>query len=531
MTSMGGSGEGESHAWSPEGCGVDGSLPDGESGPATAEARVERLLEELVEEVSSSNAKASSASEVSCVRELLATGVDHAGVRQLAIRAASEGLWSLAVAAWSVCLEEPAHRRRWRTHTQFAVALRETGRVEEAREALLTARQEFGPKVEILRELARTHASESDWDGLVHVWRAAKPGLPQNPSGGHLGSWVSPDEPLRIGLVIQGPMLSSGKTRHMALEAVTADDVVTLECTDNVTRLIREASSVVEEAVCVTWDTEDTRELRRQVGEEQVVQIRDTTRPLDPKSPLIPGNNKYRQFLSTLAGVEVVAARDCTAVIKVRTDQWVDVAVLSGYLRALHRAGLLEGRLVVPRFRTKRPAAIQDDFYFGGLAVTMRAACERYLHGPEFYEDVHQDLFYKWAWTLSGEQSGAPRRAYFPKGEPSLPSQLKLARRMWHRLFTPFPRAAAVSLVWRGQGGRRMGKGELFAEDGWPAIDRVFKDRYAVGSPNEMALLQRLGAVSWRRVLAHGYRSATGREGRGKASFSVEFAHPTQSTT
>jgi hypothetical protein len=140
---------------------------------------------------------------------------------------------------------------------------------------------------------------------------------------------------IKIGVVIQGPLLSRGRTgatAHIPFFQVKQSDIVDYDCVANISNLFSRYKYDFDDFVCVTWDTEDTSELESKIGKQAVLSINDITPFLPPKSSIITGNNKYRQFLSTLKGLERLAKNGCNYALKILTDQSLDLFKMKAHL-------------------------------------------------------------------------------------------------------------------------------------------------------------------------------------------------------
>jgi len=114
---------------------------------------------------------------------------------------------------------------------------------------------------------------------------------------------------MKIGLVIQGPLSSrglSGKT-YRRFGAETEDDIVTYDCVPGLLELIGQARGDFHHVVCATWASENPDKLRTMAeGLEPggLLALEDHTPFLRASESLTPKNNHFRQFYSTLRGVE-----------------------------------------------------------------------------------------------------------------------------------------------------------------------------------------------------------------------------------
>ena len=261
----------------------------------------------------------------------------------------------------------------------------------------------------------------------------------------------------RIGIVLQGPLISRGRTGSTAqvgFSKVTNEDVVDYNCIPLIKKMF-DLYSKEYEIVCVIWDSEPDAlkvELRRVVPEEAVVIIGDDTRYLPARGQVIPGNNKYRQIKSSLAGFEALSYRGCDYLAKVRSDQWVDIDLLvSDFMTHA------EKKLLVPRLIKKSPDYLVD-FYFMGEKELVLRLFKAYLVAPEIFESVHNDLFYVWGNVLIG-------KPFLPLKFRKFSLHQRYIGKVWNN-FTPGSRSLYENLIWRGERLKSGRRGEnIFSED------------------------------------------------------------------
>lgn len=305
--------------------------------------------------------------------------------------------------------------------------------------------------------------------------------------------------------------MSRGRTGDSVFSgnAVSARDFVDYECTENVSTLIQRYGPLVGSIVCVTWDTEDARNLRKLIAGENIIQITDRARPLSTGRELIGGRNRYRQFESTLAGLEILKSRGCKLALKIRTDQSIDVERLAEFLEALEMSGELGEHIVVASFSKNAPWEL-GDFYLGAKIDILIRACRSYLGygGNPFADSVHKDLFFKWAWSLAGPDLGFPLIAYFPFGNP-IQDQADVIRLAWRELFRVFPRDIATQLTWRGTPMREVPTDLIFSDQSLGAIESAIAawnaSRPSSSRVRWLRIARGLANTDYERFLVHAY--------------------------
>ena len=199
---------------------------------------------------------------------------------------------------------------------------------------------------------------------------------------------------LKVGLVVQGPLISRGRrgsSIRVAHKDLTPSDIVDFNCINTIAENLSRVGRGIPVAN-VVWDDEDDRslnELRQVVGSAEIVLIQDCTQPIPARDGLVPANNKYRQILGVLRGCEVLSEHGCTLVAKVRSDQSIDVARLLAETEILCREGF---DMILPYFDRQGPKRISD-FYFGGRLEFVAEFCSTFLSSPEKARSVHGDLY------------------------------------------------------------------------------------------------------------------------------------------
>jgi hypothetical protein len=255
---------------------------------------------------------------------------------------------------------------------------------------------------------------------------------------------------LKIGVVIQGPILSIGVTGENS-------DIVEYDSSQTVVEQYKASQSLDCEVVVVTWDREDTSKLIG-IRETDILKLEDYKHSFrnNFKNQSFSGKNKFRQFHSTLKGVEELGDRGCNFILKIRTDQLLDLNSLILFIKTFPNI-LAETAIFVP-FLNPLMANYIDDFYFCGTQKSMIIFSENFLSSKELHQNVHRDIFYKWAKLRKNNRN---LLLYFPQIYPRIGSltkkQLFLILSIWKNDFKVLPQAVYGSIVWRGY---KFGKSE-----------------------------------------------------------------------
>ena len=213
-------------------------------------------------------------------------------------------------------------------------------------------------------------------------------------------------------LVIQGPMHSPLPKRSWARDLIEDEARRTgrapqpvVDCSAAVTKTIELARPGVQRVVLSTWSDDANASTAQKLAaglDCDVVLSADPGRGAWPLGEL--PDNRQRQLLSTLVGIADVLDHGGGRIVRTRSDQVVDVAVVmaaaerdrQGAARRVGQTGFVH---VAGVFATV-PYAI-DDFYFAGAADDLwrffSAQWERRAayHGAD---SVHTDLVLKHLW-------------------------------------------------------------------------------------------------------------------------------------
>lgn len=177
--------------------------------------------------------------------------------------------------------------------------------------------------------------------------------------------------------------------------------------------------------------------------------------------------NRRKQIWSSLTGARALMARGARRpdfLLKVRTDQQLDLAGLCDHLLVLEATGQLDNSTVVAPGRSRAVPFYVQDFYYGGRATALLAyfeAINRRNEAPwQFPIEVDFTLKYLCALSPSplGHWSAWQLRQLFcfwpwlATGE-----LLKRYQEIWrscrHHLLL-FPRSIYLGMVWRGEADR-----------------------------------------------------------------------------
>lgn len=249
-----------------------------------------------------------------------------------------------------------------------------------------------------------------------------------------------------IGIVIQGPLVSRGRTgvtAQIKRRNVKEEHIVNYDCVENIAKLVEKFSGFGK-IICVVWSDEaevHIENLQKLIGVDRVVIVDNITKNIKPKKGILPGNNKYRQFYSSLKGVETVAEHGCKYAIKIRSDQYLDIYDLAKDF--LQIKDVRQNFIMVPRIYAGSSNDHLSDFYIGGKTNDLIACFSTYLSAPELFRNVHTDIFYRWASIMLGPSKFPPRIL-------GIKTNMRYITKAWNVLYCPASLSVLQALLWRG---------------------------------------------------------------------------------
>lgn len=242
----------------------------------------------------------------------------------------------------------------------------------------------------------------------------------------------------------------SGATGHLQDRDAYAKGLTTFDCRPNILRLLQHFDASDREWVVSTWDDEDTGSIDSSVP---VIRSKDRTRRVRGRVGTWSRNNKFRQMYGMLRGVEHFRrSSEVDLVVRIRTDQFLDVDQLVTSAIQAHATPTHEQRLLVP-FQNPNIPWFLEDFYMAGRPDLLESTLRFYLdEGDSFHHFAHTDYFYKFAFHLLGRSTRPPARDFFPYlGTPRTSGHCAVVAEAWNQVFAPLSTTIWTSLIWRGE--------------------------------------------------------------------------------
>ena len=272
---------------------------------------------------------------------------------------------------------------------------------------------------------------------------------------------------MKIGLIIQGPIISgglTGKTQGSGRTRVNASQLVNFNCQDTINYNIACASHLFESIVLTTWENEKIEVENKSV---KVLFLKDPT-PQPPVSrkpiPGFPDFNKLnnvRQFFSVWSGADYLKKLGIEFVIKIRTDQLLDIKML--YQEFHFFISNIKKPYFVPFLYSTNRWLIPDFFIGGATDDILQISMDMMNLEKQFHQNIHRDMFFK-AFLSQGANLNLTLFPYAfiheDKENTILEQFVGYAfNRIWH----PGSKELYSSIVWRGESINRSFSDKLFA--------------------------------------------------------------------
>jgi hypothetical protein len=255
----------------------------------------------------------------------------------------------------------------------------------------------------------------------------------------------------KIGLIIQGPLLSIGRSGlqlHERADALRTDVLTQFDCRENIRRIIRDFGSLFDAVVVSVRD--DHREPGD--GWPGAILVSSPDPGADKMGRSYKDKNLLRHFVSIYWGAVELQKLGIEYAIKIRTDQYLDLRKLrDSFLTDIKKYDASEA-IFVPVIH--RPTYFIHDLYFAARTKTLLEFCESIISFKELEctSSVHRDIVLKYAHAKYRDAIGVPERAYFPVWPPCGVSSdtRKIFEDMFSNVFYALNPEVLRSTEWRG---------------------------------------------------------------------------------
>lgn len=218
----------------------------------------------------------------------------------------------------------------------------------------------------------------------------------------------------KIGLVIQGPLVSVGRTGdklHQSPEKLIREGgVINYDCRPNIERIIKEFGYLFDEIVVSIFDN--------QVKPGELFAGAKIISAPDPGGIPQVGhykdNNKQRQFISTLNGLMELEKGGVDYAVKIRTDIYLDLdKLVNSFFNIIEKR---ENKESIGTTVIHPSTFLLHDLYFISEFNALKKFCESLVGYDkfEFIASVHRDMLLKHAYVEYRKEIGVPDWAYFP---------------------------------------------------------------------------------------------------------------------
>lgn len=299
---------------------------------------------------------------------------------------------------------------------------------------------------------------------------------------------------MKIGLVIQGPIVSegfTGQTHGFGKTRAKKELLVKFDTNISIYENISEGIKYFDDIVLATWESDVPKISPKIKKITKVLGLTDPT-PAPPslRKPIKEFRdfhtiNTIRQFYSTLEGLEYFFDRGITHAIKIRTDQKIDVKLL--YKEFSHFVTHEHQKFFIPFLVPKTPWTIPD-FYVGGEIKEFIMVCKAMTSDVfQFHSNVHRDLFFKSILLYSDFLNEIPLKNFFLFQDKVSTENLKMVNYARENIWNSGSRKLYESIVWRGEPVRQR------------STDKIFKNE----QPKEITAMKQFSRdnVDWDKML------------------------------
>ena len=246
---------------------------------------------------------------------------------------------------------------------------------------------------------------------------------------------------MKYGLLIQGPLLSVGRTGATGHRTLADDAVVRFDCRQTILNNISEYGDLFSEIVLCTWDDGIYPDF--EITNGKFCRIPDKAKKIIDarvKRNWINNdivNNMCKQYYGTYNGL--LQFNNVDYVVKIRTDQSLDLELLVKSIvdyNRLYITYIIRGYNVLP------------DFYFAARLDTMIDLFKILSENEPIVKSPHQDIILRYALARYFKEIDVDIGWY---NKFQTLQQNKIFAYMFNNVFYPLPRKVYESIIWRGE--------------------------------------------------------------------------------
>jgi hypothetical protein len=192
---------------------------------------------------------------------------------------------------------------------------------------------------------------------------------------------------MKAGLLIQGPLISSGRTGRSLGPGQDQSLIVDFDCTENLQRAHTLGLTHFDAVVIVLWEEDAWWIEGSGIPRRDFLVLKE---PNWEEFQEIKGSfkNKYRQYFACLNGLMRLSEFNCQVFSKIRSDQSVDLHTLAGVTRSIEE----KYELLFPNIQSL-DSAFLEDFYFSGKTNFALKLFNSLMYEKEISRNTHADIF------------------------------------------------------------------------------------------------------------------------------------------
>jgi hypothetical protein len=250
----------------------------------------------------------------------------------------------------------------------------------------------------------------------------------------------------RVGVVIQGPLISEGRTGKSLTNSESPS--VKYNCHLDVISNYQLCKKYFNEVVLSTWESPELDWIRKEIDPSDILVHEDQDKFESSNSASFRNRNK--QAFTSLQGLGELRTRSCGRALKIRTDmQFSEIALIQAHKKILST----NAQSIIVPFRAATQDTFLQDFYFAGLTTDLIELLKSTSDKKVIFDSIHEDLFHSrifFSFT-SGLTKLVPRRALVYPLRNSSKISSWYSNRVWNKYLELFPRAMWESATWRGE--------------------------------------------------------------------------------
>lgn len=244
--------------------------------------------------------------------------------------------------------------------------------------------------------------------------------------------------------MIQGPIISKGKAGGVN------EKIVEYDCNNNILKIVKTYSHLFDKIFLLRWENDEI--IDRINDYCDILTIKDPY--LDKQTPFLNGkpNNKNRVSYALKKGLDIIEKLgydENDVVLKIRTDQFMDLSLFSKFLEEV----VLEDKVYVPRLTKISYGVISErvhlsDYYFLAKFKIFKNFINSVNNLSEKSDSVHRDWLFKY--TQSDLKLKDDNIFLFSKSSRLYRYQSTLIKHAYDNLIEPLKEDIYRTIIWRG---------------------------------------------------------------------------------